>query len=160
LFYGQEYHLCWWKFHCTWKEYVWYCRVFYKHQIGLVGWQSCSSVHILTIYLLSHNWEMIVEIFNFFYFDGTGAWTRGLTIARQMLYHLSYSINPFCVGYFEIWIHKLSLDWPWTMILLISVSWLARITSRSHQHLAKCSAIIVHLSISMYRSSSFFLFVL
>jgi hypothetical protein len=35
--------------------------------------------------------------FSFFFFCGTGVWTQGLTLARQALYHLIYSVSPFIV---------------------------------------------------------------
>jgi hypothetical protein len=33
-------------------------------------------------------------------FDGTGVWTRGFMLARQVLYHLSHTSCPFCSDYF------------------------------------------------------------
>jgi hypothetical protein len=41
----------------------------------------------------------------------------------------------FCVGYFpnRVW-WTICPGWLWTMILLISASWVARITGVSHQH--------------------------
>jgi hypothetical protein len=54
----------------------------------------------------------IIEQPNSFFFCNTGAWTQGL--------HLELLHQPF---------------WLRTMILLISASWVARITGMSHQHL-------------------------
>jgi hypothetical protein len=47
---------------------------------------------------------------------------------------LSQSTSPFFVmGFFEVGSHKLfALGWLWTSTLLISVSWVARITGVSH----------------------------
>jgi hypothetical protein len=43
----------------------------------------------------------------------------------------------FCDGYFQDRISwTIFPDWLWTEILLISASWVARITGMSHQHLA------------------------
>jgi hypothetical protein len=40
----------------------------------------------------------------------------------------------FCIGYFQARVSRtICLGWPWTMILLITVSWVARITGVSHQ---------------------------
>jgi hypothetical protein len=38
-----------------------------------------------------------------FFFCGTSVWTQGVTLARQVLHHLSHSTIPFCVsvGYFR-----------------------------------------------------------
>jgi hypothetical protein len=36
----------------------------------------------------------------FFFFDDTGTWSQCLTLARQVLNHLSHSPPVFCVGYF------------------------------------------------------------
>jgi hypothetical protein len=46
---------------------------------------------------------------------------------------LSHSTSPFFVFWFFFEIGSLScLGWLWTAILLISVSWVARITGESH----------------------------
>jgi hypothetical protein len=70
----------------------------------------------------------------FFVFGSIGGWTQGLVLARQV------SATPpalFHVWYFQ---HSISqtvcLGWPWTEILLIAASRVARITGVSHQHLA------------------------
>jgi hypothetical protein len=60
------------------------------------------------------------------FFCGAGAWTQAL--------HLEHSTSPFFVmGFFEIGFHKL-FAWGWlqTVILLISVSWVPRITGVNH----------------------------
>jgi hypothetical protein len=35
-----------------------------------------------------------------FFPPGPGDYIQGLTLARQMPYHLNHSTNPFCVGHF------------------------------------------------------------
>jgi hypothetical protein len=60
-------------------------------------------------------------------------WTQGRTLARQMLYYLSHSASPFLCGFFwdrVSW--TICPGWPQTKILLISASWVARITEMSH----------------------------
>jgi hypothetical protein len=67
----------------------------------------------------------------FFFFGGSGVWTQSLTLARQMLYHLNHSHQPFTVGYFS----RQGLT-NYVLILLISVSWVARIIGVRHWWLA------------------------
>jgi hypothetical protein len=44
-----------------------------------------------------------VVLRDFFFFGGTGVLTQDLTLARQMLSHLSHSVSTFfCEGFFEI----------------------------------------------------------
>jgi hypothetical protein len=66
--------------------------------------------------------------FSFFLLCGTGVWTQGL--------HLEPLHHPFSVkGFFEKGSHELfHRDWLSTSILLISDSWVARITGMSHRH--------------------------
>jgi hypothetical protein len=66
-----------------------------------------------------------------------------LRFARQVLSPLEPLHQPpppatiFCDGFFEIESWELfALCWFWAMILLISVSWVARNTGVSHWHLA------------------------
>jgi hypothetical protein len=67
-------------------------------------------------------------IFKIFFFT-TGVWIQGLTLVRQALYHLSHSTSPFCAGFFQDRVsHPICLDRLRTLILLISASWVARIT--------------------------------
>jgi hypothetical protein len=60
-------------------------------------------------------------------------WTLGLMLARQALYHLSHSARPFSfvLGIFEIGSCRL-FAWLWTVILMISAYWVARIIGVSH----------------------------
>jgi hypothetical protein len=62
-----------------------------------------------------------------FFFYGTGIWTQCLILAREALYHLSHSISPFLRWVFSSQGLSICLGWLQTMILLISVSWVARI---------------------------------
>jgi hypothetical protein len=66
--------------------------------------------------------------FFFFFFCGPGAWTQSLNLEPL---HQPY----FCEGFFKIGSHRtIYPGWFWTMILLISTSWVARITGVSHRH--------------------------
>jgi hypothetical protein len=60
-------------------------------------------------------------------FYSTEAWIQGL--------HLEPLHQPyFCEGFFEVGFRRtIYLVWLWTAILLISASWVARITGVSHQ---------------------------
>jgi hypothetical protein len=60
---------------------------------------------------------------DFFFFSITGVWTQGLMLARRVL-QLQLLHQPFFVR-------------QGLLILLISASWVARITGVSHQHPAK-----------------------
>jgi hypothetical protein len=53
------------------------------------------------------------------------------------VYTLSHSTSPFL--WWVFWdkvLRAICLGWLWTVILMISVSWVTRITGMSHQHLA------------------------
>jgi hypothetical protein len=72
-----------------------------------------------------------------FFFCSTGAWTQGL--------HLEPLHQPiFCEGFLEIgsW-GTICLGWLQTTILLISASWIVRIASMSHWHLAEWLILII-----------------
>jgi hypothetical protein len=59
---------------------------------------------------------------------------------------LSQTSSPFCSGYFGDRISQtICLGWPWTMILLILASQVARITGISHQCWAYffCFAVLI-----------------
>jgi hypothetical protein len=117
----------------------------------------------LTLISLSKLKITIYTDFLRFLFAGvgrTGHWIQGLVLTRQALYHFSHSVSPFLhlffcgavvwtqglhleslhqpfflMGFFKIGSHKLfAQGWLQTMILLISVSWVARITGVSYQH--------------------------
>jgi hypothetical protein len=75
--------------------------------------------------------------------------------------HLEPLHQPyFFEGFFEIGAHwTICSGWLWTMILLISASWVARITGLSHWHLAGytflCAFYLLHsLEKDIYAPSS------
>jgi ABC-type Fe3+ transport system permease subunit len=73
---------------------------------------------------------ILVISFSFPFFVVLGLEFRAFT--------LSHSTSPFCDGYFwdrVSW--TICLSWLQTVILLISASWVARITGVSHWHLAE-----------------------
>jgi hypothetical protein len=55
-----------------------------------------------------------------------------------------YRCEPLLPGLLRLfwsWVSRTTcLHWPWTMILLVSVSQVARITGVSHRHLAYCQS--------------------
>jgi hypothetical protein len=62
---------------------------------------------------------------------------------ERRAYTLRHSTSPiFVMGIFEIGSHELfAQGWLWTAILLISASWVARITGVSHRHPATFSIV-------------------
>jgi hypothetical protein len=71
-----------------------------------------------------------------------GVWTQGFALAKQALYCLSHTFSPFCSGYFGDRVSGTSSPgWPWTSILWISASQVARITGVS-----QCPAIFNFLN--------------
>jgi hypothetical protein len=64
------------------------------------------------------------------FFGGTGVWTQGL--------HFESFHQPFfCEGFFQDWVSRtVCPDWLRTAILLVSASWVARVTGVSYWHLA------------------------
>jgi hypothetical protein len=64
----------------------------------------------------------------------------------QEFYCLSHTSSPFffsCYDYFGHWVSQaICLGWPQTVILPILASQRARVTSMSHQHLAKLHSLI------------------
>jgi hypothetical protein len=58
---------------------------------------------------------------------------------------LSPMSSPFCSVYFGDGVSwTVCMGWPWTMILLISASQVARITCMSHRCLASCCVFDEH----------------
>jgi hypothetical protein len=99
--------------------------------VGSSTWASCFLGKYSTI------WATLPAFF--FLVGSTWVWIQNLELARQVLYHLSHCVSPFCVyvGYFQVGVlQTICPGWPLTSILLISASWVARITSISHQQLA------------------------
>jgi hypothetical protein len=100
--------------------------------------------------------------FGFCFGGSSGVWAQGLALARQVPYHLSHVIIPFCFGCFwdrvshlclgimdhssvdrSVPLHPafigwhgasqtFCLGWPWTAVLLISASQVARVIGLSH----------------------------
>jgi hypothetical protein len=65
---------------------------------------------------------------------------QGLTLARQVLYHLNHSASPSLIGYFWDRVSRaVCPGWLGPMIFLISASWVARIIGVSHQRLPSFS---------------------
>jgi hypothetical protein len=64
-------------------------------------------------------------------------WTQGIMLSRKVLCHLIHSPRTFVsIGYFWNSLSQtICLDWHWNEILLISASWVARITGPSLPHL-------------------------
>jgi hypothetical protein len=106
---------------CHWMTLKWTytCNTIFRHVREGRGSHFPNDVFLLHICLGGP----------LLFFDRTGIWTQGFALAKQALYHLS----PFFSGYFGdgvLW--TISSDWPWTTILLISASQVARITGLSH----------------------------
>jgi hypothetical protein len=88
--------------------------------IILCSWCSLRSIHTFRYFVAFH---FYLEFWVFFFFGRTGVWTQGFKFVKQALYHLSHTSSPFCCCYFREGVsHTISLDWPLTTILLISVS--------------------------------------
>jgi hypothetical protein len=89
-----------------------------------LSWYSCNLLVRLHVY----TWT--VSILAFFFF--------AVLAFEPRAYTLSHSASPFCTGYFQDRVSQtICPGWLWTKILLISASWVARITDLSHQHLAE-----------------------
>jgi hypothetical protein len=67
-------------------------------------------------------------IFFFFFFCGSGIWTQALHLDPL---HQNFLMHFIKIGFLELF----ALGWLWTTVLLISASWVARITGMSHQRL-------------------------
>jgi hypothetical protein len=70
------------------------------------------------------------SFFFFFLWDwDLNFWTQGFSLAKQALCCMSHTSSPFCFGYFADGAGGLSicLGWPWTVILPISASQVARL---------------------------------
>jgi hypothetical protein len=100
-------------------------------------WQTSGSYfwNFCRAFLSQFFWEFEIFLNNqgplsVFQFCGVGVWTQGL--------HLELFYQPhFCGGFFQVrvlWILCCPC-WFWTAFLLISASWVARVTSMSHWHL-------------------------
>jgi hypothetical protein len=90
-----------------------------SHMRSGMEFSTCGIVVVFKVQILEH--------FRFFFFFSTGAWTQGLHL--EPLYQ-----SFFCVcerGFFKI--GSLKPGWLRTVILLVSTSWVARITGMRHQ---------------------------
>jgi hypothetical protein len=73
---------------------------------------------------------------SFFFLSRIGVWTQGFMLTKQALSHVSQSpvSSLFCSGYFgDRVLQTICLSWPQTKILLISASWVPRITGVCQQ---------------------------
>jgi hypothetical protein len=48
--------------------------------------------------------------------------TQGLSLARQVLYHLSQAPSPFCFSYFSDRVSLFAEAWPWTSAYLAGIT--------------------------------------
>jgi hypothetical protein len=88
----------------------------------------CSCKCFPSLILSQVHFIIYLFIYLFIYF-GSRAWTQGL--------HLKPLHQPFFVmGFFDRDSWTICLGWLWSTILLISASWVARITGLLHQRLA------------------------
>jgi hypothetical protein len=79
--------------------------------------------------------------FFFFFFFDTGVWTQAYT--------LNHSTSPsFVMGFWYRVSWTICSGWLWTVIFLISASWVARITDVSHLCLALFEVLVTELSLS------------
>jgi hypothetical protein len=58
------------------------------------------------LYTIKFLWNFIFtwilySVISFPFFVRIGVWTKSLTFAKQVFYHLSHTSSPFCSGYFE-----------------------------------------------------------
>jgi hypothetical protein len=67
-------------------------------------------------------------ILYFIFFAGTGVWSQGLSLARQLLYHLSNSASYFLCQFFKIGSHELFAQASFKPQSSCSASWVVRIT--------------------------------
>jgi hypothetical protein len=95
------------------------------------SWQWPLATHNLIN--CTHTYTYKLFCFGLF-FGSTEVWTQGL----MLLGTASLPLEPlFYVGYFENRVSwTICSGWPWTLILLISASGVARITGVSHWFLA------------------------
>jgi hypothetical protein len=79
-----------------------------------------------------------------FFFHGAGVWTQGLHL--EPLHQLL-----FVVDYFQDRVSgTVCMGWLWTMILLISASWVVRITAFSHSAQGMHTYMYLHTYVERY----------
>jgi hypothetical protein len=74
----------------------------------------CASEH----FWWGYGKQFWLYIVNFF--DGTGIWSQGSTLAREVHYRLSHSTSPFCFSYFWDRISHFCFSWSFCLCLLHS----------------------------------------
>jgi hypothetical protein len=70
-----------------------------------------------------------------FCFGGTKVWTQGFTLSKQVLYCLNHTSSPFFSEDGLLW--AICPSWPWTTVILILASQVAKIIGMSHEHPAR-----------------------
>jgi hypothetical protein len=94
---------------------------------GLLG--KCSTTWVMHPALFA----LVLFFLFFLIFGGSGAWTQGFTLAKQVLYCLSHTLH-FAVYYGNGGLSQTICQvWPGTSIFPISGSQIARIAGVSHQ---------------------------
>jgi hypothetical protein len=109
----------------------------------------CLALWILNKILKNNFYFILLSLAIGSFFCGTGVWTQGFVLAKQVLYYLSHASSPFCSGYFEdriFW--TICPGWPWISVLLLSASQIARIIGMSHWHSA--SYRVLNKSLMLY----------
>jgi hypothetical protein len=85
-----------WELHHQERRLV--CNLGRSHMLGFGGW---ARVFLTFLYVLG--------CFPFFFLDGTGVWTQGLKLARQMFYCFSHASSPLWTLSAVVW----SVSCPW-----------------------------------------------
>jgi hypothetical protein len=99
------------------RKSIWFLLVF-----------TCTEVHRKEVMLKNVLRQGLIYYY-YYYF--------AVLLLELRAYTLSHSTNPFCVRCFWDRVSRtICPGWLWTVILLISASWVARITGVSHQCLA------------------------
>jgi hypothetical protein len=104
---------------------LWHCQGNGRRGVG----NACKEVGGFLFWVMEMLWHCIVPMVAtfFFLFWSTGVWTQSL--------YLEQLHQPFLVmGFIETGSHRtICLNWLQTMILLIAISWVARITGMSQR---------------------------
>jgi hypothetical protein len=100
------------------RLFIFSLKLFYYQSFLSLGDSCASAIAYIYIYIY------------IYIFCNTGVWTQSL--------HVKHLHQPFFVmDFFEMEVSQTTcLAWHQTSILLISASWVARITAISHQNLA------------------------
>jgi hypothetical protein len=81
-------------------------------------------------------------LFVCFCFCNTGVWTQSFTFAKQVLYHLSHTLSPFCFTYFSNRISHLRWDWLVLPIYSFCIAYLQFLHSWDNRCQSPCPAFI------------------